>query len=496
MAQSLQIKRNKNIFRTKDDAVNHLNNLIDELKDGEIVLCRYFNGNTVQTLIGVETKYNTYNQETNENEIISSICYLDSFDEIGNGLFKDENGVLQIKIDDKDVNFLTLSENGLKVSNMHANATITTEDIIAVGGPLTNENLQNALVDVDSYGNKIIKSGTNIQDLLINLFFKEEYPKNYKSIEGSVSANINVPIIKLSNTNNSVEVGTKITATMSFNGNSVAIITPSIVSGLTNGYVLDSTHFDDNFIEKMPTTGYSNTSSAILTYTVNSGFKSSEKTNDSIITKTLTDKFVNVNFGSVDEGINEITLQAIGQKIEYSFDEIKSVYPKSNIGKINSAITTTKVESLNDETEAPTEKINASITGVRYGFYGIITDDPNIAGQETFEYNSTNIRNLNHLTSAKQFNIKGDNVGRVIIAIPKSWGKEIEKIIDAEQMNTDLWDSSIGYVTTSYDENTNPNGMREIDVEGANGYESTKYNVYTFNPGPSISINQTVTFKK
>ena len=55
--QSLQIKRNKIIFDTKKEAVNHLQSLVEKLDDGEIVLCRYFSNGTIQTLVGFETKY-------------------------------------------------------------------------------------------------------------------------------------------------------------------------------------------------------------------------------------------------------------------------------------------------------------------------------------------------------------------------------------------------------------------------------------------------------
>ncbi len=47
-----------------------------------------------------------------------------------------------------------------------------------------------------------------------------------------------------------------------------------------------------------------------------------------------------------------------------------------------------------------------------------------------------------------------------------------------------------------YNAETNPNGMREMDIDGANGYTASKYKVYTYDPGQSISIKQTVTFKK
>lgn len=495
MAQSLQIKRNKNIFQTKEDAVNHLNSLVNKLEDGEIVLCRYFNDNTVQTLIGFQTKYGIVNENTSENEIVNTITYLDSFSEVGNGFSRDEKGVLQVKLDNSGINFLKNSENGLKVDSMEANVTTITKDIQVVGGPLASEKLQNILKDTDDAGNKIIKSGTNIQDLLITLFCKEEYPTNYKSTSGSVSSYINAPILTLSNENSNVEVGTKITATMSFNGNSVAKIIDSSVTDLTYGYVKDSISYDKNKITETPLTSYTETTKAKLSYTINNGFISAD-TKNPITSTTVTEQFENVNLGQVDDGENKITLYVSGQSITYNCNEIKSVYPKSNVGNTAQTIVTTYVESFSGITTVPTSATSITINGIRYGFYGIIEDDPEVVGQETFDYTSENIRNLTPLISATDFTINGDNVGRVIIAIPNSWGKEIEKITDANQMGNDLWDSSLGYATTPYNAETNPNGMREMDIDGANGYTASKYKVYTYDPGQSISIKQTVTFKK
>jgi hypothetical protein len=514
MAQSLQIKRNKNIFNTKEDAVNHLKSLVNKLEDGEIVLCRYFNGDSIQTLIGIETKYGVLNENTKEEDIISTITHFDSFDEIGNGLLRDDKGKLHIKIDDTTINFLTNSENGLKVSNMHANVTTTTEDIVVVGGPLVNKDLQDILTETDSLGNKIIKAGTNVQDLLFTLFCKEVYPLTQDKINGtisgfsgSVTSTINSPILsitctvngkKIDVTNNlQVEVGTTISAnTISFNGNSIANVKNSYVSGITYGYSLTNDNIKDfsgNTITKIPSTNHVSSAVTTIKYTL-TNFSTTEK-NVSKSGTTL-QSFSDVNLGQVIDGDNKIVVNVTGQPISYSCEEINSVYVCSNVGKTSEKHKTPKVDGFSGTTIAPISSTTMTVKGVRYGFYGIIIDDPNVIGQETFEYTSTNIRNLTPLISPQTFTVKGDKVGRVIIAIPNSWGKEIDKITDSEQMGTDLWDSSIGYVTTSYDENINPNGMREIDVNGANEYSASKYKVYTFNPGQPISINQTVTFKK
>ena len=89
------------------------------------------------------------------------------------------------------------------------------------------------------------------------------------------------------------------------------------------------------------------------------------------------------------------------------------------------------------------------------------------------------------LKSKQTFYISGDNVGRVIIALPSSWNAQIDTIIDAEQMNQDLYGSETGY-SSQY---------KEVSVEGANNYTAEVYHVYTFDPQTPIKINQTITFK-
>ena len=112
--QSLQIKRNKKIFGTKEEAVNHLQRIVDKLDDGEIVLCRYFNDKTIQTLVGFATKY-----EDNQKQSVNAIAYLDSLVDLkenfsfGNGFVKDENDIVNLNIGDG----LTFDDNNkLKVN--------------------------------------------------------------------------------------------------------------------------------------------------------------------------------------------------------------------------------------------------------------------------------------------------------------------------------------------------------------------------------------------
>lgn len=501
--QSLQIKRNKNIFDTKEAAVNHLNSLVDKLQDGEIVLCRYFNGETIQTLIGFETKYNINNEETQEPQTISAIAYLDSFSEVGMGLLRDEKGVLQlnfgnglninegkidVKINNNITNFLHIDTEGLIVDEMGANVTKTTEPILVMGGPLATSAVQAVLPKTeDEYQIPYIAANTNLQELLVRLFCNEIYPliSSENLIQGNVTAIINPPLLTLSQTATTLEVGTYISATtISFNGNSKASYKPSIVSGLTYGYSLTNDNIKDSsdtIIIQNPTTGIITTAITQMACEL-TGFT---KTKFQTITGNTVLSANTLNLGQIIEGENKIEISLTGQPITYSIEEIKSVYPCSNIGNTSDVHITSTVDAINGITTSPINATTITKIGVRYGYYGIIIDDPNVSGQEEFTYNSNAFRGLNPLISKKDFTITGDNVGRVIIAIPKSWNAEIKEIRDAEQMNNDLLGSSTGYLKKS----------TAYQIEGANGYAAADYDVYEFNPNNPVKINQTVKFE-
>lgn len=516
--QSLQIKRNKNIFTTKEDAVNHLKSLVENLADGEIVLCRYFNDKTIQTLVGFETKYEVTNPTTNEIEIQSSIAYVDTFNQLGKGLSYDNKNIINVnvgdglKIDNNNnvtlnlsnglqiknkqlavklheqnnvKNFLTVDGDGMKVVEMDTNVTSTTERILVMGGPLAE--LAKDFFPKDSNQNPYIEKDTNLQDLLFKLFCKEEYPTvtSGNSIQGNVTASIEAPIITLSTTGN-VEVGTSITVTARFKGVSTANTRNSIVSGLTYGYSTLHNNIREHSgttINKIPSVNRVKTSNMIMSCDL-TNFTRTKFNNISQSGDTLP-SISGYTLGQVTSGVNTITVSITGQPYTYSIDAINPVYPCSNIGKTSSSVTTTQVEAISGITEIPFNTTSGSVTGVRYGYYGIITDNPEVVGQETFDYTSANIRKLTALKSKKTFTIQGNNVGRVIIAIPTSWNAEIDSIKDEEQMNTDLFGSETGY----------PTQFKTVAVEGANNYQAENYKVYTYDPQSPISINQTITFK-
>lgn len=513
MARSLQIKRNKNIFNNKREAIDHLNSLVKKLDDGEIVLCRYFYDGTIQTLVGFETNCAIEN-ELGEYIEKKSITYVDSLSEVGKGFFYDENGIIQLKLgsglhidnDNKiqisldkgleikneklnvklneDIkNFLQVDDKGLKVVDMDTDTTKTTEKIAVVGGPLATEEVKNEIANkfgVDENDNPFIPADTNLQDLLSNLFFKEVFPtiSSSNSVQGNVTNRINAPVLILSSDETELEVGTSISiSSASFSGNSYALTESSIVSGLTYGYSLSNNNKRSsrlNNITQIPTNSIVTSAQTRMvcetTGFTKSGF--SEITGTTVLTKSSHD------LGKIKDGSNKIKISISGQPISYSIAEIPVTYPCSNVGKTSSACVTTKVDAKSGTLVAPTNNISKEIIGVRYGFYGCVSD--------SFVINSNNLRGLTKLKKqpTSSFVITGTNVVRVVIAIPTTWDK---KTIDNVKDN-----NSLDAIVT----NTYILQSTKYDVKGANDYDSVQYNVYVYDTKDTKeNFKHTITLK-
>lgn len=110
----------------------------------------------------------------------------------------------------------------------------------------------------------------------------------------------------------------------------------------------------------------------------------------------------------------------------------------------------------------------AKFTGYRNIFYG-----SNIS---TMDLNSVNIRGLSQkIQSGKKsltLNVQ-EGSKQVIIAVPV--GYKVTKVEDKKAFGTDIFSEF--------------NLIKDIDVEGANGYTSKKYNVYVYSPATALGEN-------
>lgn len=510
--QSLQIKRNKTIFDTKEEAVNHLKSLVEKLDDGEIVLCRYFSNETIQTLVGFETKYEIVNEVTQEPQVVQAIAYVDSFNEIGDGFYRDDNsviqlnvgdgltidnnkvkvvvgdglkiggGAVQIKLDDKVNNFIHVDNDGIKVTDMKTNVTKTNDKILVMGGPLAE--LTQSVFPKDEDNNTYIAPNTNLQDLLLKLFCEEIYPliTSDNSKSGSTKSYVNDVTMSLSKTGEQ-EVGTYVTVNASITKLSSVKTTASTVNDMTYGYSKtlggkkDST---DNQIAKDPvcvrvtSDEYKIECLKISNFTNTTFFTTVKTSGDNLPSLT------NYNLGKISEGENEIEIKFYGQRYNYTIDEIEEVYPCSNIGQTKSDVKTTKVESVSGITTTPTKTASATVTGVRYGFYGKV-DEPE--DNSIVELNSSVIRGLtSHFINTNKMILNEVNVQQFIVAIPQSWNKKIVEVFDPVSKQD---------ITSTY------KLIKECDVEGANNYTATAYDVYVYNPAQGLileSVKHEITF--
>ena len=118
-----------------------------------------------------------------------------------------------------------------------------------------------------------------------------------------------------------------------------------------------------------------------------------------------------------------------------------------------------------------TSKTSSNLTGVRFMFYGPMTTDAAL--------NSENIRALSKKEAAakKTLGTFGAGAGavKVVVAVPA--GYKVTKVLMPSAMNAD--------VTTAFVKQN-----VQVDVEGANGYTATKYDVWVYQPA-SIDAGET-----
>lgn len=433
MIKNLQIKRNRIIYQDKNNAINALNNIKNDLKDGEIVLSRYYVNGNIETLIGVKTiNGNTHN-----------INYLDSFADLSG-------------------------------SEIQASTTKITSDIPVAGGPLA---------DLVSDKIQTITAGTDIQALLFDLFCEELYPTNYKSEKGNVTARINAPtlILKTSastlNNNTSLEVGTKVSATtISFNGNSIANMTASTVTGMIYGYSNNDDNdkdSSDDSITKQPSTSITTTSKASLkcelTGFSESAFEKIEQSGNTTPSKN------NFNLGAVKDGDNTIKISITGQTIQYSISGISSVYPCSNLGNTDSNYKTNAVELVSSTaTTAPTASSTFTINGVRYGFHGKVDESTTITSDVIRE-----LTNKMTTASASTITVSGTTVIKYIVAIPQKWERKITYVED----NFNHYGITNSYKLSS----------TSVSVADASGGNETAYDIYIYTSAIADDIKHTIT---
>lgn len=120
-----------------------------------------------------------------------------------------------------------------------------------------------------------------------------------------------------------------------------------------------------------------------------------------------------------------------------------------------------------------TTKNTSSLTGVRYMFWGPMTEDT--------EINSAAVRGLAHHEATAKKTLATFGAGakckKVVVAVPSD--KKITKVIMPSALNADVTALFVKQSTT-------------VPVNGANGYAAAAYNIYVYQPA-SIDSGETYT---
>ena len=167
----------------------------------------------------------------------------------------------------------------------------------------------------------------------------------------------------------------------------------------------------------------------------------------------------NTASGTFDNVVAEATPKTVTVKATYDAGAI----PVTNLGN---PYPTGQIKA------GSASKVSGSLVGVRYMFWGPMTD-------ASAELNSANIRALAHKEESKAKTLAtfgaGAGAKKVVVAVPT--GRRITKALLTSAMNADITSVFVKQGTQS-------------QVQGANGYAATAYDVYVYQPA-SIDAGET-----
>ena len=372
-------------------------------------------------------------------------------------------------------------------------AGITTNDIIVAGGPLSDDVQDNWPSEwTDLQGNKIIPSGSTLDEILSKLFSKETWymPSITYGWNNTITKapTVNISTAQTGNIGNAtLEVGTIVY----FNGataNTSDVTYKVESSGCDNGYKKfeNGSHIEGN---------YSKTYTCVKTGDYNleayaTGFKSDT---GGTATAYITTPNANSNIPAenspmyVNDGQNYVTASQTGRtynpvsSADFESFVLLAASNMNNYSQDYSADVNYLQYEGRSVTASGTKK-SSTITGYRKYFYGLL--DNEISANMI---NSNTIRNLTGSTAAANGNqwtldiVAGK--AQVIIAVPKSQFNSIE--VFQVSINDNI-------------QNVARANWKEVNVAGANGYKPITYVVWSYSTASgSFPANDTykITFK-
>ena len=296
-------------------------------------------------------------------------------EEYGNGLQVIDH-VISAKLGEDTAtnkNFLDLEgdeegKKSLAVRSVDTDRTFTTDRILVAGGPLDSTNLRNILPKDDS-GNAYIEAGTDIQELLLNLFTKVEWPTPTIT-EGKINTTIAEPSFTLANSTKTVEVGTVCTLSEA----TLSTVSNATTARTCGEFTYGQSTSVNGAITKNKTISINASNIGVNgdNYTMTRDFTGFANTDDSATPST---NAADVKLASVDcvvvEGTNKVKITVKGPKGTCQFAEMPSYYVTSNIGTLSAEhMSPSKALATVNEDTTPSNSKELSVTGKYKYFLG------------------------------------------------------------------------------------------------------------------------------
>ena len=367
---------------------------------------------------------------------------------------------------------LELTDKTFSIKEVAATKTKTVEAIPVAGGPL--ESL------LKGAGINEIAAGTSIEDVLFSLICKELWASELTFSEGTVASSIAKPTFTLtkdgSDVSGTVEIGTKVV----LSDITMGAATPSIsknrtYSGFTYGYSAENDSTQDSAntsitagVDKAAALNEGN-------YTMSRDYTGFNGAADDSATANADASEVSLSGAElvVGDGTNKVKVTVGGPTASATFAAMPVYYACSNLKKTKDAVKDSEGQYKSEEKSANTVTSNnasnykeLSVTGKRYMFWGAHAEHKTLDSAIIREH--ANGGTMSTQAKTVTITIPESGVNQFYVALPS--GRTLTKVYNTAA------GEQFGEVTDSFTSST-------IAVEGAEGYTSANYTVWTFNSG-------------
>ena len=379
---------------------------------------------------------------------------------------------------------LNSSTNTFSVKEVAATKTKTVETIPVAGGPL-----ESLLKDA---GITEIAAGSSIEDVLFSLICKEKWATTLTFSEGTVASSIEKPTFTLTNSGETVEVGTKCILSEITMGDA----TPSIsknrtYSGFTYGYSAENDNSQDSANTSI--TAGVDVAAALNegNYTMTRDYTQFNGATDDSATADAASS--NVKLGGAEltvsyVGANSVKVTVGGPTASATFAAMPVYYACSNLKKTKDSAKDSEGQYKSEAKDANKVTSSAasnsktlSVTGARAFWTGSVKT-------AITEFTSATVRAAgdstdNHLEKKLGTSVpttitaKGGDAQVIIVT-----QKEVTKVTSENQIGANVF----GNFT-----------HRTVTIEGANGFTGISYHVYEWTPANPFDKDDilTITYK-